>query len=236
MKILLGLLLSFNAFAAEYECKKNAGPMASDQLASVAAGSPVISPGSFEYPGTDLNLHVWQGRSYAVTDVQDVPNKDDITLKLVKYGDFPIYICEQTPVPYERCFLKSVVTPNDNIDEAKAFLKKAKLIGNILTVPGVGTNVLHPTISLKNQVGISPKSNLVASAYIIPPRRYEEVGFPSLSNRIQNYYCKNKASNTAYGIGSPVPLQHGEIIDDTQGPGSGGPDPRVPPSSGASQQ
>jgi hypothetical protein len=221
MKILLGLLLSFNAFAAEYSCKKDAGPMASDQIAAVAAGSPAVGPSSFDYPNTDLDVHVWQGRSYAVTDVQDVPNKEDITLNLVKYGDFPVYICEQTPVPYERCFLKSVMTSSASVDDGQeilAFLKKAKLIGNILTVPGVGTNVLHPTISLKDQVGISPQSNLVASAYNVqstPPRSYVEVGFPNLSTRLQKYYCKNKASNNAVGNGSPNPLSHGIIIDDT---------------------
>ncbi len=228
MKILLGLLLSFNAFAVDYSCKKDAGPMASDQMAGVAAGSPVIGPGSFDYPGTNLDLYVWQARSYAITNVQSVPNTDDITLQLVKYGDFPIYICEQTPVPYERCFLKSVVTPNDNVNEATAFLNKAKLIGNILTVSGVGTNVLHPTISLKNQVGISPKSDLAASAYIAqstPPRKYEEVGFPHLSNRLQKYYCKNKASNNAIGNGS---MGMPTFVDDVS--------PSSPPSSGATQQ
>jgi hypothetical protein len=222
MKILLGLLLSFNAFAAEYSCKKDAGPMASDQIAAVAAVSPAVGPSSFDYPGTDLDFLKWNNTSYAITDIQSVPNTDDVTLQLVKYGDFPIFICEQTSVPYERCFPKNVVTPNNNFNEANAFLTKAKMIGNTLTVSGVGGNVLHPAISLKNKVGISPSSNTASSAYIIqstPPRKYEEVGFPHLSNRLQKYYCKNKASNNAVsGEFQEFNNNMGTIIDDTSSP------------------
>jgi hypothetical protein len=222
MKILLGLLISFNAFAAEYDCTKDVGFLGIDYIASLFSGQPVDAPVTFEYPKHDDRPGYHQEQSVGVTasggpgyvdskgwvvlDVENVANTNDVTLKLVNFSDAEIFVCERTAVPYERCFPKKVF-PNQSELGVKKTLE-INMVGGNLWVPGVASDTLAAKTpkSFAGQAGVAPNS-AGSQLYIVqnPPRTYEEVRFPNASGRSQKYKCKNKASNNAVSNGSLDP-------------------------------
>jgi hypothetical protein len=230
MKILLGLLLSFNAFASgQYECTKDNGFLGMGYVSSLISGSGIDAPQKFDYPSNDERFHyeqstitgangnpVYDSKGYVVTDVTTVANTTDITLNLVSTKDIDVFVCERTPVPNKNCFPKSAF-PQQTQQGILQSLQKIKVVGNIQLISGVGTNVLVHSRSFASQVAY-PTNSSGSQLYVIPgppARTFEEFIFPQQATRSQKYYCKGSLPAISGEFSQEFRDNMPQIIDDT---------------------